>query len=113
VVDYAQSTAALLTVLPQRRVKLQRRLTSGRNVVRLIGVGLLVAAIATELRKSASARTWHGMLANCVPYDLRLPTLSQVLGRIWAPDDPRVFVSTPFGVGWTINFARLVKPVIG
>jgi len=89
------------------------QLTSGHNVVRLIGVGLLVAAIVSELRKPASLRTWHGMLASCVPYDLRPPTLSRVFGRIWAPDDPRVLVSTPFGVGWSINFARLVKPVIG
>jgi hypothetical protein len=93
--------------------KLQLQLTDWRNVIRLVGVGLLVAAIATELRKPASLRTWHGMLASCVPYDLRSPTLPRVLSRIWAPDDPRVLVSTPFGVGWSINFARLVKSLIG
>ena len=93
--------------------KLQLQLTDWRNVIRLIGVGLLVAAIVTELRKPAFVRTWHGMLANRVPYDLRPPTLPRVLSHIWAPADPHVLVSTPFGVGWTINFARLAKSVIG
>jgi hypothetical protein len=95
------------------KLEIEIELTSARGIAALIGMSLLAAAVVTELRKPASVRSWHGTLADWIPYDLRLPTVSRVLNRVWAPDDPRVLVSTPFGVGWTINLARLIKPALG
>jgi hypothetical protein len=95
------------------KLEIELELTSARGLATLIGIGLLAAAVATELRKPAAMRTWHGTVSDWVPYDLRPPTLSRVLSRVWAPDDPRVLVSTPFGVGWTVNFAGLIKSVTG
>jgi hypothetical protein len=75
-----------------------------------LGVALVGAAVATELRKPAEDRTWRGKLAGWVPYDLRLPTPARVHERLWNPADPRVLVPTVFGVGWTVNFGRLLEP---
>lgn len=66
------------------------------------------AAVVEELRKPAEERTWQGRILG-IPYDLRVPTPARVIGGLWRPDDPRVIVERPpFGVGWGINFARLV-----
>jgi hypothetical protein len=75
-----------------------------------VGATLVGAAVATELRKSAEERTWHGRVAGRVPYDLRPPTLSRVRDRLWNPTDHRVLVPTVFGVGWTINLGRVLDP---
>ena len=75
-----------------------------------LGVALVGAAVATELRKPAEERTWHGKLAHWVPYDLRPPTLARVHERLWNPADRHVLVPTVFGVGWTVNFGRLLEP---
>ena len=79
-----------------------------RQMLRLVGVGLLVAAVVKELRTPPGQRTWHGVVAGFVPYDLRVPTYARVQERMWAPDDPRLFAPQPFGVGWTLNIGRLV-----
>jgi Family of unknown function (DUF5808) len=74
----------------------------------VLGGGLLAAAIATELRKPSRNRTWHGRLLGFVPYDLRPPTFRRVKSRWWNPSDPRLLTPRAFGVGWDINFGRLV-----
>jgi hypothetical protein len=79
------------------------------RLVRAGALGMLVAAIARELRRPAGERTWHGRVAGVVPYDLRPPTVDRVLERVWNPDEPRVLVPQPFGVGWTVNLARLLR----
>lgn len=73
-----------------------------------VGTALLGAALITELRKPAGARTWEGRIAGRVPYDLRLPTPARVRDRLWNPADRRIFVPTVFGVGWTVNLRRLL-----
>ena len=75
-----------------------------------VGIGLLGAALITELRKSPDQRTWEGMIAGRIPYDLRRPTLARVRQRLWTPSDRRIVVPTVFGVGWTINAGRLLEP---
>jgi hypothetical protein len=82
-----------------------------RKLPGLIGVGLLGAAIATELRKPAELRTWHGSLAGGIPYDLRPPTPEKFLEALWDPDNDQIFVPQPFGVGWTVNFGGLARRV--
>ena len=47
----------------------------GKVLRQLLVVTLIAWAVATELRKPAAERTWHGKLAERVPYDLRRPQL--------------------------------------
>ena len=48
-----------------------------------------------------------GTLAG-IPYDWRRPTVARVRSRLWNPSDPHLFVPRAFGMGWDINFARLL-----
>jgi len=45
-----------------------------------------------------------------VPYDLRRPTVSRAVSRLYNREDPRLFPPKSFGVGWTINFYWIVHP---
>jgi hypothetical protein len=80
-----------------------------KDAAKLLGAGLVLAAIAQELRKPASARTWHGRLGGLVPYDFRPPTLERLQRAWWNPDDPRIFTDRVFGVGWAVNLGRLTR----
>ncbi len=80
---------------------------SAMRRVRAVGLALLVVAAARELAKPSATRTWHGTLGP-VPYDLRRPTLARLRERVWNHDDPRLITPRVFGVGWTLNLARLV-----
>ena len=80
------------------------------RLIRLVTVGLAVAAVVKELRTPAEQRQWHGSLG-FVPYDLRIPTVARVKERMWNPDDDRVISPRVFGVGWTVNLGRVVELV--
>jgi hypothetical protein len=82
-----------------------------RRFVQAVGIGLLAAAVIQELRKPPELRTWHGAVAGLVPYDLRMPTAARVRERLWAPDDPHILAPQVIGVGWTLNFGRVVALV--
>jgi hypothetical protein len=69
----------------------------------------VVAAVARELRRPPEEREWHGRLAGLVPYDLRPPTVARVRDRWWNPEDDRLFTEQVFGVGWSLNLARLAR----
>jgi hypothetical protein len=79
------------------------------RAAQLLGVALLAAAVATELRKLREEREWHGRVAGTVPYEFRPPTLERVRERWWNPNDERLFTEHVFGVGWSVNFARLAR----
>lgn len=79
---------------------------------RLVGLGLVVAAVGRELAKPPGTRTWHGTVAK-VPYDFRLPTAERMRARLWAPEDPRLLTPQIFGVGWSVNLGRLVALLRG
>jgi len=68
------------------------------------------AAVARELDKPAEDRRWHGEIAG-VPYDFRPPTMDKVRRSAWDPDNPKTVVPSAFGVGWSVNFARIAKLV--
>lgn len=71
------------------------------------GLALLTGlAIYDQLCRLPEYRTWHGDVFG-VPYDFRLPTLDRVLERWWNPEDERLLTPHVFGVGWSVNFARL------
>ena len=80
-----------------------------RRIVKLVAFAVFVAAIVEQLRLPAEERTWEGRVGGLVPYDFRMPTLDRARSRWWNPQDDRVFVPTVFGVGWTINVARLAR----
>ena len=77
------------------------------NLLRLVAVALVGAAVYRELQKPPEARTWHGRIGGFVPYDFRPPTVDTLRAAYWNPDDPRVFTDRVFGVGWGINFPSL------
>jgi hypothetical protein len=76
-----------------------------------LGIGLLGAAVAKELRKPASERTWHGQLGGLVYYEFRPPTPARVRERFWNPESDKLFTPTVFGVGYSVNLARLARDV--
>jgi hypothetical protein len=78
---------------------------------RAIFVGLLGAAVATELRKPKEERAWHGKLAGFVPYELRRPTLQRVRDTYWAPADEHLVKPAVWGVGWAVNVGRVVEMI--
>ena len=84
-----------------------------RRVVQAVGIGLVLAALVRELRKPRSERTWNGEVGGLVPYDFRIPTVERLRARMWAPDDPQVVMPQVFGMGWTLNFGRLLAQVRG
>lgn len=77
------------------------------NVIRLVGLALAVTAVVKELRTPAAERTWHGVVAGFVPYELRPPTIARFRERVWAPDDEHLIGPRVFGVGWTLNLGRV------
>lgn len=81
------------------------------KAIRLAAMVLAAIAVTEQLRRSPEDRTWEGEVFGVVPYDFRMPTIERARSRWWNPDEPRLFVPQVFGVGWTINFARLVAMV--
>jgi len=79
------------------------------NLIRLVAVGMVAAAIAQEMRKPPEERTWHGTVAGFVPYDFRVPTVERLREAYWNPDDPRVFTPRAVGVGWGINLPTMYR----
>jgi len=81
---------------------------SARGVWRLVVAAIGVIAIVQELRKTPDERTWHGKVADVVPYDFRLPTVERVRSTYWNPEGP-VVSAKAFGVGWAPNFGVLTR----
>ncbi len=82
-----------------------------QKLVRSITMALAAAAVVKELRTPAAERTWHGVVAGFVPYDLRRPTLARIRERMWNPESGRLVSPRAFGVGWTLNAGRVVRLV--
>ncbi len=82
-----------------------------RKLIKWTGIVLACVAIVEQLQRPADERTWEGTVVGFVPYDFRMPTVERARSRWWNPDESRLFVPQVFGVGWTINFARLVALV--
>ncbi|UJP41464.1 DUF5808 domain-containing protein [Cellulomonas palmilytica] len=83
------------------------RKVGAKDVVRAVGVALAVAAVVKELRKPSAERTWHGVVAGFVPYELRPPTISRFRERVWDPESDHLIGPRVFGVGWTLNLGRV------
>ena len=81
------------------------------RVVLLAVVGLVAAAVAKELRRPAEERTWQGRIVG-LPYDFRPPTPERVRAEFWDPDNDALFTPHAFGVGYGVNLARVVRPLL-
>ena len=77
-----------------------------RRLARVTAFGLVVAAVATELAKPESERTWEGRVFGLVPYDFRPPTWQRIRDAYWNPGSDRLFSDRVFGVGWAVNLYR-------
>ena len=77
-----------------------------RRLVRLVTVGLVAAAVATELSKPQAERTWEGRVFGVVPYDFRMPTWRRIRDAYWNPSSDSLFSDRVFGVGWAVNLYR-------
>jgi uncharacterized membrane protein len=67
----------------------------------------IAAALMLGLALITRARGKTGTFLG-IPYDWRRPTVARTTSRLWNPSEPRLFVPRVFGVGWDINFARLL-----
>lgn len=83
---------------------------SGGDVALAVAtIAVTVTAIRRQRALPPEERTWHGTVDVPVPYDFRLPTVERITHDLWRPEDTRVFVPRIFGVGWTVNLARLLR----
>jgi hypothetical protein len=73
------------------------------------GGALIGAAVVQQLRLPPAERTWQGRVAG-VPYDFRPPTVERLRASFWNPEDPSLVTPRVFGVGWSINLYRLLRP---
>ena len=91
-------------------MKSDRRRPSIANLWRLALAIIGAIAVVQELRKPPDERTWHGKVADLVPYDFRVPTVERMQATYWNPDGP-FLPGKVFGVGWAFNFGALTKLV--
>jgi hypothetical protein len=63
-----------------------------------------LATVAYALK----ARRSHGTFLK-VPFEFRVPTLQRIKERLWNPEESRVFTPRVFGIGWTLNFHRVLS----
>ncbi len=89
----------------------QKGLRAVRDLWRLVLAIVGAIAVIRELRKPAGERSWHGKVANLVPYDFRKPTMERFRETYWNPDGP-ILPSKAWGVGWALNFGA-VKKLLG
>lgn len=79
--------------------------------MRLVMMALVAAAVVKELRTPAEDRQWNGVVAGFVPYDFRVPTLQRLRERLWNPEGEHFISPHVFGVGWTLNFGKVVATI--
>ena len=86
------------------------RRSGNMKPLKILALGLVVAAVIKELRLPQEDRTWHGALGGFVPYDLRKPTIERLKSTFWNPEGS-IIANRVFGVGWTINLGAVVARV--
>ena len=82
-----------------------------KGLLKVVGLALVGAAIAQELRKPADERTWRGRLNFSIPYDFTGPTVERVREAYWIAQDGRIFTDRVLGVGWAINTHALLRRI--
>ena len=77
------------------------------NLRALLRFGVAVFTVATVVYALRSRRDTGQFLG--VPYDFRKPTMQRFRLSLWNPDEDRVFTPSFFGVGWSVNFHRVLN----
>lgn len=90
---------------------MRRKLSTLQWVPMALSLSVAALAIAQELGKPASERTWHGRVLGFIPYEFRPPTLERIRASLWNPEDSHLITGQPFGVGWSINFYQLAQRI--
>lgn len=90
----------------------KKRHCSPRNLWQLVLMIIGVIVIIRELSKPAEERTWHGKMADLIPYDFRKPTVDRFRDSYWNPDGP-LLPGKPWGVGWALNLGAIKRLVGG
>jgi hypothetical protein len=90
----------------------KKKSPSVRDFWRLILAIIGVVAIVQELQKPPEDRTWHGKVADLIPYDFRKPTVERFRQAYWNPDGP-ILPGKAWGAGWALNVGALKKKLIG
>jgi len=80
----------------------------GNGLLMLAMIAIAIVAIRRQLQLDKDERTWHGAVGVPVPYEFRRPTVERLRKSFWDPGNPRLFTPMAFGVGWSVNVARLV-----
>jgi hypothetical protein len=86
----------------------RKGMPTAAKVWRLILAAIAVIAVIQELQRPKNDRTWHGKVADFVPYDFRMPTVERVRTTYWNPGGP-ILSGKVFGVGWAPNFGSLAR----
>ncbi len=86
----------------------RKGMPTARRIWSLVFAVIGIIAIVQELRKPPDQRTWHGKVADFVPYDFRMPTLERVKSTYWNPDGP-ILQGKVFGAGWALNLGVLTR----
>ena len=71
-----------------------------------------IIAVVGELQKPPAERTWHGRVADLIPYDFRLPTAERFRETYWDPEGPMI-TSKLWGVGWALNLGAVKERLLG
>ncbi len=93
------------------KIELEFKLDGVGDVVRLAALAGTGVALFQELSKPPAMRTWHGIVADVVPYDFRPPTMERARDSYWNPDNPSIFTPALFGVGWALNIPALASDI--
>jgi hypothetical protein len=83
---------------------------SSRAFFVLASAVIAATAVAEQMSRAPSDRTWYGRVAG-VPYDFRPPTSQRVVEKVWNPSNPSICAPTLWGVGWSVNVYRLAHPL--
>lgn len=84
-------------------------MTKLKRLLKIATLAMLLGAIREEMNKPENEREGHGTVGGIVPYDFRPPTFEKLKNAFWNPDDERLVIAHPWGVGWTLNFGRLMR----
>src|ERR1700680_2050784 len=90
-----------------RRKKTYKPQNSVWSLVFMVLFGL---ALREQLRLPPEERTWHGRIADRIPYDFRPPTVQRLRATFWNKDTSQILVPQAFGIGWTINLYPVLHP---
>ena len=86
----------------------KKRKPTPQDLWRLLLAIVGIVAVVQELRKPPEERTWHGKVADFIPYDFRMPTKERFREVYWNPDGP-ILSGKVWGTGWAPNFGAATR----